>query len=145
MRDDMSVCVQGVMGVEVAPVTITNKKGSTEVTTDEEFSAIKLDKVASLRPAFGKEGTVTAANASKLSDGGAAMVIMRGKEAKELGLSPLFKIRGYGDAARLPVEFTIAPSDAVPRALAHAGVSQSDVQYHEINEAFSVVALANAK
>lgn len=90
-------------------------------------------------------GTVTAANSSKINDGAAAMVITSGKFAKANGLTPLFKIRGYGDAARDPVEFTIAPSDAVPRALSHAGVTAKDIEYHEINEAFSVVALANAR
>jgi len=101
--------------------------------------------VASLKSAFKKEGTITAANASKLNDGASAMIIVSGKYAKDHNLKPLFKIRGFGDAARDPVEFTIAPSDAVPRACAHAGIKMSDIEYHEINEAFSVVPLANAK
>lgn len=88
---------------------------------------------------------MTAANSSKLNDGAAAFVVMSAGKAKELGLKPLFKIRGFGDAERLPVEFTVAPADAVPRALAHAGVTAKDVQYHEINEAFSLVALVNAQ
>ena len=87
----------------------------------------------------------SAANASTINDGACAHVVMSGKMVKEKGLTPLFKIRGYGDAARDPVEFTIAPADAVPRALKHAGLNASDVDFHEINEAFSVVALANAK
>jgi acetyl-CoA C-acetyltransferase len=98
-----------------------------------------------LRPAFKKDGTVTAANASKINDGAAAMVVVSGKFAKDHNLQPLFRIRGFGDAARAPVEFTIAPADAVPRALQHAGLTLKDVDYHEINEAFSLVPLANAK
>ena len=115
----------------------------TVVSVDEEFTTIKIDKVKSLKAAFKKDGTVTAANASTINDGATAFTVVSGKMVKDLNLTPLFKIRGYGDAARDPVEFTIAPSDAVPRALQHAGLSMSDVDYHEINEAFSVVALAN--
>lgn len=123
------------------------KKGDkpTIISQDEEFGNIKLDKISTLRAAFKKDGTVTAANASKLNDGAAAMVVVSGKFAKEHSLEPLFKIRGYGDAARDPVEFTIAPADAVPRAVKNAGMTLKDVHYHEINEAFSVVALANAR
>ncbi len=130
---------------EVAPITIPGKRGKpdTVVSVDEEYTNIKIDKIASLRPAFKKDGTVTAANASTINDGATAFTVVSGKLAKEQGLTPLFKIRGYGDAARAPEEFTVAPSDAVPRALAMAGVSMGDIEYHEINEAFSVVALAN--
>ena len=137
----------GKFALEVAPITVEGKKGDkpTVISVDDEFTNIKMDKVRSLRPAFQKDGTVTAANASKLNDGAAAMVVVSGKLCKDLKLKPLFKIRGFGDAARDPVEFTIAPADAVPRAFKHARVSAKDVQYHEINEAFSVVALANAK
>ena len=137
----------GKFALEVAPVTVEGKKGEkpTIISVDEEFTNVKTDKVRSLRPAFQKDGTVTAANASKINDGATAFVAVSGKLCKELKLTPLFKIRGFGDAARDPVEFTIAPSDAVPRALKHAGVSLGDIQYHEINEAFSVVALANAQ
>ena len=137
----------GKFNLEVAPITVEGKKGDkpTIISVDEEFTNIKMDKLRSLRPAFQKDGTVTAANASKLNDGATAMVVVSGKLAKEQGLTPLFRIRGFGDAARDPVEFTTAPSDAVPRALKHAGVSLKDIHYHEINEAFSVVALANAQ
>ncbi len=137
----------GKFASEVVPVTIDGKKGDKPVIVerDEEYNGIKLDKVPTLRPAFKKDGSVTAANSSKINDGAAAMVIVSGKLAKEHGLKPLFRIRGFGDAARDPVEFTTAPSDAIPRALAHAGLKLSDVDYHEINEAFSVVVLANAK
>lgn len=103
---------------EVIPVEIQGKRGeaSTFVTRDEEFTNIKLDKVATLRPAFKKEnGTVTAANSSKLNDGAAAMILVSGKLCKELNLTPLFKIRGFGDAAQEPVMFTTAPSLAIPR------------------------------
>jgi len=132
---------------EVAPISITLKRGAepTLVTRDEEPAGVKLDKLRTLKPAFMKDGTVTAANASKLNDGAAAMVMVSGKYAREHNLKPLFKVRGFGDAARDPVEFTVAPSDAVPRALKHAGMSLNDVHFHEINEAFSVVALANAQ
>lgn len=132
---------------EVAPIEIEGKKGEKPnvISEDEEYKNIKLDKVSTLRPAFKKDGTVTAANASKLNDGAAAMVIVSGKFAKDHNLKPLFKIRGFGDAAKDPVEFTTAPADAIPRALKHAGLSLNDIDYHEINEAFSVVALVNAK
>jgi acetyl-CoA C-acetyltransferase len=132
---------------EVAPVTIKGKRGKpdTVISVDEEFTNIKMDKITSIPSAFKKDGTITAANASTINDGATAMVVVSGKMVKDLNLTPLFKIRGYGDAARAPVEFTIAPSDAVPRALAMAGVSAKDIEYHEINEAFSVVAMANAR
>jgi acetyl-CoA C-acetyltransferase len=132
---------------EVAPITIAGKKGQpgTVISVDEEFTNIKLDKISSLAPAFKKDGTITPANASTLNDGATAFVVVSGKMVKDLNLKPLFKIRGYGDAERDPVEFTIAPSDAVPRALKMAGLTMKDVEYHEINEAFSVVTLANVK
>jgi acetyl-CoA C-acetyltransferase len=98
-----------------------------------------------LKPAFKKNGTVTAANASTLNDGAAAMIVMSGAQARAKNLSPLFRIKGFGDAAKDPMEFTTAPSEAIPRALAHAGMTLKDIHYHEINEAFSVVALANAR
>jgi len=132
---------------EVVPIEILNKKSDKLIiiSEDEEYKNIKFDKVSTLRPAFKKDGTVTAANASKLNDGAAAMVIVSGKFAKDHNLKPLFKIRGFGDAAKDPVEFTTAPADAIPRALKHSGLSLKDIEYHEINEAFSVVALVNAK
>lgn len=136
----------GKLQPEIAPVTIPGKRGKPDVviSQDEEFASFKggLDKQ---RAAFKKDGTVTAGNASGINDGAAALVLMSGAEAKARGMAPLFKIRGFGDAAKAPVEFTTAPADAVPRALAHAGLSASDVDYHEINEAFSVVALVNAQ
>lgn len=135
----------GTIATEVVPVVMEGKKGTVTVDKDEEYTNVQLDKMKTLRPAFKKDGTVTAANASKLNDGAAAFVVTSGKFARDHNLKPLFKIRGFGDAARDPVEFTIAPSDAVPRAAKHAGLSLKDIEYHEINEAFSVVALANAK
>lgn len=137
----------GYFNDEVAPIMVTKRKGDAPVAVsqDEEYTNIQLDKISKLKPAFNKEGTVTAANASTLNDGAAAMVIMSGKEARKHGVKPLFKIRGFGDAARDPVEFTVAPADAVPRALQMSGLTLSDVDYHEINEAFSVVALVNMK
>lgn len=136
----------GRMKDEVTAISCIGKdKKETLISADEEFAGFKPDKISSLRPAFSKDGTITAANASKLSDGASAFVMMSYKKAKELNLVPLFKIRGFGDAAKDPVQFTTAPADAVPRALKHAGVAAGDVEYHEINEAFSVVALANAR
>ena len=106
---------------------------------------MKFDKVSSLRPAFEKGGSVTAANASTLNDGAAALVVTSAAKAESLGLTPLARIRGYGDAAQAPADFTTAPALAVPIALARAGLQVSDVEYHEINEAFAVVPLANAR
>ena len=115
-----------------------------KVSVDEEPLSIKLDKIPTLRPAFQRDGgTITAANASSLNDGAAALVVMSEEGAADLDLRPLARILGYGDAEREPVDFTTAPSFAVPVALKNAGMELSDVEYHEINEAFSVVALAN--
>lgn len=136
----------GLFDAEVAPISVSSRRGGvvTQVSRDEEFTNIQIDKMRTLKPAFKKDGTVTAANASTLNDGAAAMVVMSGKMARERGLTPLFKIRGFGDAEKDPVEFTTAPADAVPRALKHAGMEIKDIHFHEINEAFSVVALVNA-
>ncbi|GLD96274.1 hypothetical protein PINS_up023908 [Pythium insidiosum] len=137
---------RGFFAKEITPVTIKPRRGDpVTYAKDEEPFQTKPEKIPSLRPAFKKDGTVTAANASPLNDGAAALVIMSGARAQALGLKPLAKIRGFGDAAQDPVEFTIAPSKAVPIALHHAGLQLSDVDYHEINEAFSVVALANMR
>lgn len=133
---------------EVVSVEIAGSKGASShfVTEDEELRGIQLDKVSSLRPAFQKDGgSITAANSSKINDGAAAFVIVSGKLCKELSLKPLFRIIGFGDAARDPLEFTTAPADAIPRALHRANLSLKDVDYHEINEAFAVVPLVNAR
>merc|ERR1712137_1141586 len=136
---------RGAFKDEIVPIEVRSKKETKEIYDDEEYHRINFEKVPSLRPAFDSEGTVTAANASSLNDGASALVIMSLKRAKELELKPLAKIIGYGDAARKPIEFTVAPADAIPFALRRAGISQKDVDYWEINEAFSVVALANIK
>eukprot|EP00953_Heterococcus_sp_UTEX-ZZ885_P032516 16978-Heterococcus_DN1.PRE.4 len=134
----------GKFNEEVLQLEVPQKRGAAvTVTKDQEYTAVDANKVRSVRPAFKKDGSVTAPNASTLNDGAAAMVLMSMARAKELGCTPLARILSYADAARDPVEFTIAPSDAVPLALKRAGLSTSDCDYHEINEAFAVVALAN--
>ena len=110
---------------------------------DEEFKNVNFDKIPHLRPVFSKDGTVTAANASTINDGAAAMVLMSEEKAMELGLEPIAVIRGFADASQDPLWFTTAPSLAIPKAMKMAGVESSDVNYYEINEAFSAVALAN--
>jgi acetyl-CoA C-acetyltransferase len=110
---------------------------------DEEYKNVFFDKIPSLRPVFSKEGTVTAANASTINDGASAMVLMSKKRADELGIKPIAKIIGFADAAQDPLWFTTAPSKAIPKAMAMAGVEKSNVDYYEINEAFSAVAIAN--
>jgi acetyl-CoA C-acetyltransferase len=133
---------------EVVPVEVPQRRGDPIIVdTDEEPSNIKMDKLRTLKPAFdrSKSGTVTAANASSLNDGAAALVLMKEQDATNRGIEPLARILGYGDAEQDPVDFTTSPSLAVPVALENAGVQTSDVEYHEINEAFSVVAIANMK
>ena len=131
---------------EVVPVEVPQRRGEPiMVTEDEEYKNVKLDKIPHLRPAFSKEGTVTAANASTINDGAAAMVLMSSEKAKELGLTPLATIKSYADAAQEPEWFTTAPAKALPKALSKADLSLEDVDYFEFNEAFSVVGLANMK
>jgi len=129
---------------EIIPVAIPQRKGDPiMMTEDEEFNNVFFDKIPALRPVFSKEGTVTAANASTINDGASAMVLMSKSKAEELGVKPIAKILGMADAAQDPLWFTTAPSKAIPKAMANAGVSAEDVDYYEINEAFSVVAIAN--
>lgn len=129
---------------EIAAVEIKDKKGEiTFVDEDEEVKAVKFEKIPSLKPVFKKEGTVTAANASTLNDGAAALVLMSKSKADELGLKPLARILAYADAQQAPEWFTTSPSKAIPRALEKAGIKAENVDYYEINEAFSVVAIAN--
>lgn len=129
---------------EVVPVQVPQRRGDPIVVDkDEEPFSIKTDKIPTLRPAFDKNGTITAANASPLNDGAAAVVLMTEDDAKARGIKPLARIRGFGDAEQEPVDFTTTPSLAIPVALKHAGAQMADVDYHEINEAFAVVALAN--
>ncbi|WP_457616234.1 acetyl-CoA C-acyltransferase [Lutibacter sp.] len=131
---------------EIVPVEIPQRKGDPIIfKEDEEYKNVKIDKIPNLRPVFNKDGSVTAANASTLNDGAAALVIMSAEKAAELNLKPLAKIRGYADAAHEPEWFTTAPAKALPKAFAHAGIKQSDVDFYELNEAFSVVGLANIK
>lgn len=131
---------------EVVPVEIKGRKGDiTQMAEDEEYKNVFFDKIPSLRPAFGKEGTATAANASTLNDGAAAVILMSKEKATELGLKPIAKILGFADAAQDPMWFTTAPSLAIPKAMKMAGVDKKDVSFYEINEAFAAVALANNK
>ena len=131
---------------EIVPVIIPQRKGDPIVVSeDEEYKNIKFDKVPSLNPAFEKDGTVTAANASTLNDGAVALVLMSATKAAELGLKPIAAIRGIADAQQAPEYFTTAPAKAIPLAIAKAGLKASDIGYYEINEAFSVVAIANNK
>lgn len=134
----------GLFRDEIIPVEIPQRKGDPVVMDeDEEFKNVFFDKIPKLRPAFNKDGTVTAANASTINDGAAAMVLMSKQKVEELGLTPIAKIRGFADAAQDPLWFTTAPALAIPKAMAMAGVEKNDVDYYEINEAFSAVAIAN--
>lgn len=136
----------GKFDAEIVPVEVPQRRGEPIVISkDEEFSNVKLDKIPTLNPAFTKDGTVTAANASTINDGAAAVILMSEEKAIELGLKPLAYIRSYADAAQEPKWFTTTPSKAIPKALEKAGLSVSDVDFFEFNEAFAVVGLANSK
>lgn len=131
---------------EIVPVEIPQRKGEPIViSVDEEYTNVKLDRIPTLSAVFTKEGTVTAANASTINDGAAALVLMSEEKAKDLGLKPLAYITSYADAEQEPKWFTTAPAKALPKALDKAGLKTSDVDFFEFNEAFSVVGLANAK
>lgn len=130
---------------EIVPVEIKTRRGDVIVDVDEEFTNVKFEKISSLRPVFQKEGTVTAANASTINDGAAAIVLMSKEKAEELGVKPIAKLIGYSDAAQEPEWFTTAPAKAIPKAIEKAGLKADDIDYYEINEAFSVVALAALK
>ncbi|WP_299278338.1 acetyl-CoA C-acyltransferase [uncultured Psychroserpens sp.] len=131
---------------EVVPVEVPQRRGEPVIVAkDEEYTNVKMEKIPALRPAFTKEGTVTAANASTINDGAGAMVLMSKDKANELGLKPLATIKSYADAAHEPKWFTTAPAKALPKALDKAGITLNDVDYFEFNEAFSVVGLANMK
>ena len=130
---------------EIVPVVIASKKGDVTVDKDEEPWNVKFDKITSLKPAFGREGTVTAANASTMNDGAAAVVLMSKEKAEELGIKPIAIIRSYADAEQEPTWFTTTPSVAVPKAVKKAGFEMKDVDYVELNEAFSVVGIVNTK
>ena len=131
---------------EIVPVSVPQRRGEPIIIDkDEEYTNVKLDKIPSLAPAFTKEGTVTAANASTINDGAAALILMSEKKALELGLKPLAYIKSYADAAQEPKWFTTTPSVALPKALEKVGLSVKEVDFFEFNEAFSVVGLANSK
>jgi acetyl-CoA C-acetyltransferase len=137
---------EGKFANEIVPVEIPQRKGDPILfSEDEEYKNVFLDKIPSLRPAFTKDGTVTAANASTINDGGAALILMSAEKAKALNIKPLAKILSYADAAHEPKWFTTAPAKALPKALAKATITIEDVDYFELNEAFSVVGLANMK
>ncbi|MEI2759904.1 MAG: acetyl-CoA C-acyltransferase [Bacteroidia bacterium] len=131
---------------EIVPVEIPQRKGDPVIfAEDEEYKNVHFDKIPGLKPAFSKEGTVTAANASTMNDGAAALILMSKEKAEALGLKPLGRIRSYADAEQAPEWFTTTPSKALPRAVEKAGLKMSDLEFVELNEAFSVVALANMK
>ena len=131
---------------EIVPVAVPQRKGDPIIVAkDEEFTNVKIDKIPSLNPVFTKDGTVTAANASTINDGAAAIILMSEEKAIALGLKPLAYIKGYADVAQEPKWFTTSPAKALPKALEKAGIAISDVDYFEFNEAFAVVGLANSK
>lgn len=130
---------------EIVPVEVKGRKGSVIVDEDEEYKKVIFEKIPSLRPAFTPDGTVTAANASTINDGAAALVLMSKEKAEELGVKPIAKIVAYADAAQEPQWFTTAPVAAANKALQRAGLSKDDIDYFEVNEAFAVVALAFSK
>ncbi len=131
---------------EVVPVEIPQRRGEPIIfKEDEEYKNVKFEKIPSLRPVFSADGTVTAANASTLNDGAAALILMSAEKASELNLKPIAKILSYADAAQEPKWFTTAPAKALPKALAKANISVDNVDFFELNEAFSIVGLANIK
>ena len=131
---------------EIVPVAVPQRKGDpVMVSEDEEYKNVFLDKIPALKPAFDKEGTITAANASTLNDGASALILASKEAVEKYGLTPIAKIVSYADAAQAPEWFTTAPSLAVPKALEKAGMQTSDVEFWELNQAFSVVGLANMK
>ncbi len=131
---------------EIVPLQMTGRKGEAiTVSEDEEYKSVNFEKVPQLKPVFSKEGTVTAANASTMNDGAAAVVLMSKEKMESLGLKPLAKIRGYADAEQAPEWFTTTPSLALPKAVAKAGLKMTDLDYVELNEAFSVVGIVNTQ
>lgn len=143
-KRSQSAWSKGLFKNEIAPVSIPQKgKEALLINEDEEYKKVDFNKIPSLRPVFVKDGSVTAANASTLNDGAAAVVLMSKEKAEELGIKPLAKIRSFADAQQAPEWFTTTPSKALPLAVEKAGIKMTDVDYFEINEAFSVVAIAN--
>jgi len=131
---------------EIVPVEVPQRRGDPiTISEDEEYKNVKMEKLPQLKPVFQKEGTVTAANASTLNDGAAALVLMSREKAEALGCTVLAVIKGYADTAKAPEWFTTAPSDALPKAVERAGITMDDVEYVELNEAFAVVGIANTR
>lgn len=135
----------GKFATEIIPVEIKTRKGVVVMSADEEYKNVSFDKLPTLRPAFSKDGTVTAGNASTINDGASALVLASAEKVKELGLTPLARIVSFADAEHEPEWFTTAPTKAAPIALKRAGLSMNDISFFEINEAFSVVTMAFAK
>jgi acetyl-CoA C-acetyltransferase len=137
---------EGAFKAEIAPVEVVDKRGNkTVVSEDEGPKLAKPDKISSLKPAFKKDGTITAANAASINDGAAAVVLMSADRAKKEGRTVLARLGDFGHAARAPIDFTIAPADAIKQALARANLKPQDIDLWEINEAFAVVAMANSQ
>ncbi|MBY0536568.1 MAG: acetyl-CoA C-acyltransferase [Chitinophagaceae bacterium] len=136
---------EGRFNEEVIPIEVITKKGTAIVSEDEEYKNVNFDKIAGLKPVFKKDGTITAANSSTINDGAAALILMDKETTLKLGLKPLARIVSYADAEQAPENFTTSPSVALPKALGKANLKVTDIDYFEINEAFSVVALANMK
>jgi len=135
---------EGKFAAEIAPVSVEVRgKDPMVVDTDEDYTKVNFDKIGSLRPVFDKNGTITAANASNLNDGASAVVLMCRERAEQMGVRPLARILGYADAQQAPEWFTTAPAKAIPRAMKRAGIAAAEVDFYEINEAFSVVCIAN--
>lgn len=135
---------EGYFSDEVIEMKVEDRKGNvTKVTMDEELKRVNFEKISSLKPVFDRDGTVTAANASSINDGAAAVLLMSEEKAEELSLKPLARIISHASAAKAPEWFTTAPADAIPKALERAGTDKNDIDLYEINEAFSVVSLAN--
>lgn len=136
---------EGRFNEEVIPIEVITKKGTAIVSEDEEYKNVNFDKIAGLKPVFKKDGTITATNSSTINDGAAALILMDKETTLKLGLKPLARIVSYADAEQAPENFTTSPSVALPKALGKANLKVTDIDYFEINEAFSVVALANMK
>lgn len=137
---------KGILAQEIVELTEVDRRGNEKkISQDEECLKFFPDKFPNLKPAFAETGTITPANASKINDGAAAVVLMSEEAARERGLKPLAKIIGYGDAAVMPIDFSVAPAKATDQLLKKVGMTIKDIEYHEINEAFAAVALANMK
>lgn len=136
---------KGRFAAEIVPVKVKTKKGEVDFAEDEEYKNVKFEKIPELKPAFAKDGTITAANASTMNDGAAAVILMSKEKAEALGIKPLAKIKGYADAAQAPEWFTTSPSKAIPMAAKKAGLTLSDIDFYELHEAFSVVGIANTR